>query len=615
MSSLVRWERTLEAASARVELLGEIELKGEEAKQLGGLLAEQLEQRGFQSAHDFFTDRFPTCLAVYLVAQGIYGYRRGDYWSGVSTELRTPVHLIRTHWGPFFEKYIAARRLPAFPNVLGMRRYVSLILLHGGIPDDCLGQFFEQFIWPALTHPEVAGHDADELITTRLSLRTSDRAVRPLMRFVRYGGKVAMDFVSRSLDMARCYFEEGVRPDQQSVSLPGRIVQSFQLWSRQKGALPEYARGVRRLKAPVLYVDPPGGEARIELPSEPLGRDSNGGQWCIESGGRRRSRTVPAGSSADGMRSQADDLSLPAPAPAYDVMFADGQGLNRRWSFSGYADSAGRVLLAFGADSGQLCTTPAGVPAKEVWLLHASNVAVQAPGGLFKERLPLHAEEWRAHCLERWDLRPASTLHLGGQPVPLLPDENALLPQLTGGRPLASCQGPGGCIVYVKELPQLRVPLTPQREVENELQRWNLTLRTGRGLPLVACRLVELRSVLHIEADAVILPLEALEILDGVLCGTFDLLLHGPLGRDLRLQFGFVKELQLHGHQAAAGARGLGPAAACGADAHHRSPPAARLPGWQRCGGYGASRSPSSAGCGRRGASGDSAAASPWSAP
>ena len=60
-----------------------------------------------------------------------------------------------------------------FPDLRG-RRYVDLILVHGGIPDYCLSDFFANMLQPAVTQPYYAGMSAGELVEEWLQ-RTSAR--------------------------------------------------------------------------------------------------------------------------------------------------------------------------------------------------------------------------------------------------------------------------------------------------------------------------------------------------------------------------------------------------------------------------------------------------------
>jgi len=71
----------------------------------------------------------------YLVAQGIYGYRGGDYWGEVCQVTSLPPGNT-WRWGRLFEDILADLDLPLFYDMRAeAHRYVSLILAHGGVPN------------------------------------------------------------------------------------------------------------------------------------------------------------------------------------------------------------------------------------------------------------------------------------------------------------------------------------------------------------------------------------------------------------------------------------------------------------------------------------------------
>lgn len=83
-------------------------------------------------------------------AQGVYGYQGGDYWSEVvqATGLSSG-----STWqiGQAFEKILEELGLPLFYDMRAeAHRYVSLVLAHGGIPDYCLPDFFNNMLQPSV---------------------------------------------------------------------------------------------------------------------------------------------------------------------------------------------------------------------------------------------------------------------------------------------------------------------------------------------------------------------------------------------------------------------------------------------------------------------------------
>jgi len=60
-----------------VELLGELGLSAESCNELGQIIGERIRHWGPAEATRILIERYPCSLAVYLVAQGIYGYHGG----------------------------------------------------------------------------------------------------------------------------------------------------------------------------------------------------------------------------------------------------------------------------------------------------------------------------------------------------------------------------------------------------------------------------------------------------------------------------------------------------------------------------------------------------------
>ncbi len=144
---------TLGACEERLEqwvnggiLLGEIPLSGDDVRRLADLVAPAIAS---EPGHLRLVGRqAPSCLACLLVWLGLRGYREGDYWSAVRTALGLPKDANwESRWGRWFLAYLKTRGLPLF-DIPGAHTYVGPILMHGGIPDSCLPEFFERVLIP-----------------------------------------------------------------------------------------------------------------------------------------------------------------------------------------------------------------------------------------------------------------------------------------------------------------------------------------------------------------------------------------------------------------------------------------------------------------------------------
>ena len=110
-TTLKDWESRLAPQVRRVELLGEIPITADECVQLGKVIGLRVRALGHSRALRALRHDYPCAFAVYLVAQGIYGYQGGDYWSEVVqvTGLKSSYT-----WqvGQTFEEVLADRDIP-----------------------------------------------------------------------------------------------------------------------------------------------------------------------------------------------------------------------------------------------------------------------------------------------------------------------------------------------------------------------------------------------------------------------------------------------------------------------------------------------------------------------
>lgn len=129
-----------------ISFLGQIELRPEDVKKLGDFIKSKISNNpafGIEQIEKYT----PACLCLYLVWKGILNYDKdkADYWTAVSDELGVTDVNLQTRMGKIFIDLINNRNLKNI-EIEDSYQYVTPILLHGGIPTDCLSEFFEKFI-------------------------------------------------------------------------------------------------------------------------------------------------------------------------------------------------------------------------------------------------------------------------------------------------------------------------------------------------------------------------------------------------------------------------------------------------------------------------------------
>jgi len=592
-TSLKGWESWLAPQVRQVELVGEIPITADECAQLGKVIGLRVRTLGHSRALHTLRHDYPCALAAYLVAQGIYGYQGGDYWSEVVqvTGLKSSYT-----WqvGQTFEEILEDLDLPLFYDMRAeAHRYVSLILAHGGIPNYCLPDFFNNMLQPSVLRVQYADMSAVELID-EWQWRSSVQYFtdKPVLRFLAYGGQVAEDFVERCREMAWGYLDSGIVPDAEAVGLPERVVAAYRGWIAEQSAdqVQRESADRWRLRKPQMLVDPWGEGVILDLPPQqvPATMVQADFAWQVTAGEEEYAISVRVRRTGFDLKTNAESLSLSQPAAMVQVsLLADGQ-VKRTWRYQVMSDE--RPLLAFDPERFTLLSWQHSLPARRLGLLYPawSELQVEGPALLapsaaegskaegkanLLEELPRLPWGWADFCGQIWDLSHATRLTLlrDGETVltvPLRPDESAQRPHLVGGQLLLPEAPTVHAPVYVGPPPCVRIPLrrslsrakprdsgqalTGRRNPDEELARWRLTVRNKwPAVPELrtTMTLADLRSRLTIGEQHTDLPLSLRSLLGETPCGNFVVRLRGPLGRDAEFTLRIVPHLVICGHE------------------------------------------------------------------
>lgn len=186
----VEYELRRQLAGCR--LVGEIDLEGD-AFAAARVIAEsaetvaELEKLGYRS---------PATLAVYLVGSGAQNYQDDGYWRHIRLADSAPR---AAHIGQAWERAVRALELEDFGWLVAAEgeRYVTPILLHGTIPRRDVGSLARAL---AAELDDGALDVADALMVWRQGSPRFDSLNKPTKRFVRHGGAVATDLLSRIWD-------------------------------------------------------------------------------------------------------------------------------------------------------------------------------------------------------------------------------------------------------------------------------------------------------------------------------------------------------------------------------------------------------------------------------
>jgi len=199
---------------------------------------------------------YPALAAVITVGTGIYHYNSGEFWSAFPG-----LKVSETHkWGEQFEKFLKKHQtLETFRSLTdeGALRYVAPILAHGGIPQNCLSEFFN--LITKYVSPDQSGHEAIEFFKED-NYSKLNYIDKPTRRFLKYGGEVAESFITRFLAL----WQSRDNGSSGSFGLPKIVVEAFSSWY----AIHKPAKIQRRqyFPSPGIYLDPYNLDVVLYLP-------------------------------------------------------------------------------------------------------------------------------------------------------------------------------------------------------------------------------------------------------------------------------------------------------------------------------------------------------------
>lgn len=149
-TTIYECEKTLQEQLGQVNFIGQLDLTEKDLELLTKYVREILNRDNEQNLQ-YLRDRIPICAVCLMVMQGFYYYSDGAFWEETLKRLglsdTTNVRLALSH---LFIRTLQKQKQLELPFIKGALRYITPILLHGGIPRSCFSQFFnlvaERFI-------------------------------------------------------------------------------------------------------------------------------------------------------------------------------------------------------------------------------------------------------------------------------------------------------------------------------------------------------------------------------------------------------------------------------------------------------------------------------------
>lgn len=408
-------ERRLAQQAAQVSVLEELGLTYRDYLFLEREVA-QLFRFSPSHALDLFRRYVRYSAASFLTLVGVYRYAQNtgssEYWRHVADALGVaPLSQVtQGDLGRLVEDVVSWGGMAVFPKAEGARRYVDLVLLHGGIPNGCLQNYFDHVL--RHIHPSASGQ---EVIATALEPTRQRSLLKPVSRYLQYGGDVAADFVERTVDLLRHGHRLAEEQDScvevlkavaAEVGLPVRVVKAYREWL---AATPEAERqeqvrtAGRQWRSPALRFDPLQLAPFVDLPAQDVGEDVLNATWTLRSGAEAAVIKVPTWRRSRGRRTDPHAHTIAAPQVHYEVRWSSLEG-ERRWTLPGL--SRRWPLLVFYGRDGQQVDITEGLPKDVLWILHPRDYVFMCDSAILVEAQIELSGQWSGYVVERWDLRP-----------------------------------------------------------------------------------------------------------------------------------------------------------------------------------------------------------------
>ena len=338
------------------------------------------------------------------------------------------------------------------------------------------------------------------------------------------------------------------------------MVEAYRRWIAEQGAeqIEREADDRWRLRKPDVLVDPWGEGVFLALPPQqvPATEVQADVAWQVRAGEETYLLPVRVRRVGFDWKTTEESLPLRQPAETFEVsLLANGQ-IKNTWRYQGIDDK--HPLLVFDAERGTLLRLSYSLPARRLGLLYPARLDLHIEGDAsLLEEWPRLPWDWAVFCGQTWDLKHATRFGLREDgrerlTVTLRPDEAKQRPTLEGGKLLVPEKPGVRAPVYEGPPPNVRIPWTGRRSLDEELVRWRVTVQNkwaaSPSLELTGS-LADLRAQLAVHTEHVELLLRHPSLLGERAFGSYLVRLRGPLGRGAEFTLRTVPHLAIAGHE------------------------------------------------------------------
>ena len=510
-----------------VSLVAELGVEHEEAKELARYAAVATSSMRMNRKGEYITEYWPAAWVVAVAGLAVEGYQHGGYWPALRDVMDGYIQsdLILPAIKDAYLKSLEVLDLPVTRDA-GHQLYISNVVLHSGIPNYCLADWFRMLFMAA----HQVGDEVESVIPwcrQRLDSSSLSFVDRPIRLMLEYGDEFAFDLADRSLSALSLALDgDSVDFDDPtyfaSVALPKRFTDALVVEMRREGVKSSSAGKRRRRRAvPQIELETSSGDVLVALPPVPDADDSF--SWLLKVDDQASFRVNPEMQWDRGMigvDACAARITVPARTVRVEGTSLDGSALR--------LVDPGRPVLAFDP-SGRRISPFTPLPASRVWFVLPSTTRAgatingQTVPSVAEADPPLGWAGWETVCV---DLSSAPSVefedprfvwHVSSQRTASVECQEAIEPVRMDGYSVHA-----------------RRPLVnlPAEGVETH---WRIDVNDAQTGETVLSR----ESV--IQKDAVVDPWEGAQ--DSV-TGLFTIVVRGPLGRGAKRTVAVLEGLE-----------------------------------------------------------------------
>ncbi|MEU3014976.1 hypothetical protein [Nocardia asteroides] len=506
----------------QVSLFAELNLDYDEIVRTRDLLGQVIREHRRRLGLPHLLDRFPALTLTTMIGHAGLDYEQGKYWESFWSEL----DLEREQ---DFENLLRAR-LPVYLRKFKMRvfsdlgtQYVQMMAVHAGVPVHCLGDLVDVIEQHIAQGRDPSGAAVFEWLTQPgLEYRMNDLDV-PVRNFLKYGGEVAVDIVDRIIEFAGYTrehpdFANDLDLDTTTTGIPSLLLDALiERWEQRPfGESAAIASRAPRARRPALAYSRTDDQIVVEVPFPASGAEI---PWLVSFDGETTTVTARRGWGMSVEDIQPPTL-VPASRPVREVVLRH-EGANQHFRIS-LVDKTDPLLLF--DEQGRHLSRHVALPRGEVIAVHPARASLRDAHA--DSEIEYSAESvpvgWRDWVARSYDLSDTDAVMLRDdaragtlRQVRRNGSARLILPEPAGGVYTRT-----GLSVYT-ERPFVDLPPHAVEPVE-----WRVRVRRTGTVDWLADDIWE--------SDTEPVSLDPFDGIATGLLGSFDVVISGPLGQDIR---------------------------------------------------------------------------------